>query len=146
VWDLASGRRQAVLTGATGELFSVAVSPDGTRAVSGSSDGTVRVWDLVSSRELAVLAGHRGQVFAVALTRDGTRAVSGGEDASLRVWDLATQTEIACWTAGHPVVGCAPLPGRPFKVGVGLAQGPPVLLELRGTPRPPGSQEPLGQG
>ncbi len=141
VWDLASGQRQAVLTGATGELFSMAVSPDGTRAVSGSSDGTVRVWDLLSGREQAVLTGHRGQVFAVALTPDGARAVSGGEDASVRVWDLATQAEIACWTAAHPVVGCAALPGQPFRVGVGQAQGPPVLLELRFR-----SQEPLGQG
>ena len=124
----------------------MAVTPDGTRAVSGSGDGTVRVWDLVAGREQAVLAGHRGQVFAVALTPDGTRAVSGGEDAWVRVWDLATQAEIAGWTAGHPVVGCAALPRRPLLVGVGQAQGPPVLLELRGTPQPPGDRQAGGRG
>ena len=141
VWDLASGQRQTVLTGATGELFAMAVTPDGTRAVSGSSDGTIRVWDLLSGRELAVLAGHRGQVFAVALSLDGARAVSGGEDATVRVWDLASRAEVARWTAGHPVVGCAVLPGQPFTVGVGQAQGPPILLQLRS-----GAQVPRGQG
>jgi WD40 repeat protein len=158
VWDLAARRELAVLAGHTRPVLSVAVTPDGTRAVSGSSDGTVRVWDLVAAREQAVLVGHRRQVFAVALTPDGTRAVSGGEDASVRVWDLVTQAEIASWTADHPVVGCAALPSQPFKVGVGQAQGPPILLELRETPRPAGdrpaggrvrrhrSQDPLGQG
>jgi hypothetical protein len=41
----------------TGSVLSVAVTADGTRAVSGGLDGTVRVWDLATGREVARWTG-----------------------------------------------------------------------------------------
>jgi WD40 repeat protein len=113
-------------------VWSVAVTPDGSRAVSGSSDGSVRVWDLPSRRARATLAGGIGQVFAVAITPDKTMAVSGGEDGSVQVWDVTSRTELAHWTGKQPVIGCTVLPGRPVRIGVGRRKGPPFLLELLG--------------
>jgi len=80
---------EQVLTGHTGPVWSVAVTADGTRAVSGSDDGTVRVWDLAAGRQQAELTGDDDWVRSVAVTADGTRAVSGGGDGPVRVWDLA---------------------------------------------------------
>jgi WD40 repeat protein len=134
VWDLATGREQVTLTGHTGEVFSVAVTPDATLAVSGSADGSVRIWNPATGREQAALTGHISQVFSVAITPDGTRAVSGGEDGSVRVWDLSISTEVARWIGDYPIIGCTALADRPLKIGVGPRQGPPFLLELRGTP------------
>jgi WD40 repeat protein len=142
VWDLTTGRQQATLTGHTDWVRAVAVSQDGARAVSGSDDGTVRVWDLTTGTEQAALTGHAGEVFSVALTPDGTRAVSGGSDRTVRVWDLTTGTEMARWTADHAVVGCAVLSGRSVKIGVGLGQGRPCVLELHAEPRRPASESP----
>jgi len=42
------------LAGHSGEVFSVSVTPDGRRAVTGSWDNTVRVWDLESGACTAV--------------------------------------------------------------------------------------------
>ena len=53
VWDLAAGREEAVLTGHDGEVFSMAITPDGALAVSGGSDRTVRVWDLAAGAQRA---------------------------------------------------------------------------------------------
>ncbi|MFB3133774.1 MAG: NB-ARC domain-containing protein, partial [Rhodothermales bacterium] len=71
----------------------VAITPDGTRAVSASWDKTLKVWDLTTGIEQQTLSGHQSLVTAVAITPDGTRAVSASWDQTLKVWDLTTGTE-----------------------------------------------------
>ena len=144
LWDLATGAERAVLAGHTGPVWSVAITPDKTLAISGSEDGSVRVWDLATGREEAALPGHAGEVFSVAITPDGTRAFSGGADATVRVWDLASGAEIARWSADHPVIGCAALPGRPLRIGIGQGRGCPCVLELDAAPRRPASESLAG--
>lgn len=62
---------------------------DGRRAVSGSSDGTLRVWDLETGQALKLLKGHNSLVRTVVVV-DERRAISGSDDGTLRVWDLET--------------------------------------------------------
>ena len=50
---LPPGTRLHTLTGHGGRVAAVAVSADGRRAVSGGSDGTVRVWDLATGKQIA---------------------------------------------------------------------------------------------
>jgi serine/threonine-protein kinase len=44
--------------GHTNDVTCVAVSPDGTRLLSGSGDKTVRLWDIATRQQLALLEGH----------------------------------------------------------------------------------------
>jgi WD40 repeat protein len=89
-----AGALLRTLTGHTREVAGVAVTPDGTRAVSASCDGTLKVWDMASGVELHTLAGHTSGVTGVAVTPDGKRAVSASADNTLKVWDIATGVEL----------------------------------------------------
>jgi WD40 repeat protein len=87
------------LAGHTAPPVSLAVSRDGTRALSGGGhgDGAVRVWDIVRGQPVTRFAGHgdKSDVVAVAFTPDATAAISaaGPEDGALRIWDLASGAE-----------------------------------------------------
>lgn len=45
VWDLNKRRLLVTLGGHSVRVFSIAWTPDGTRLISGSSDGTIQIWD-----------------------------------------------------------------------------------------------------
>src|SRR5262249_33067895 len=53
IWDMATGRQQAVLHGHTGWVIAAAFTPDGQALASAGSDRVVQLWDLGAGRELA---------------------------------------------------------------------------------------------
>jgi len=79
IWDATTGEREYVLRGHSGQVTSVALSPDGTRIVSGS-DNTVRLWSAFTGKRENVWRGHSGQVKSVAFSPDGTQIASGSSD------------------------------------------------------------------
>lgn len=83
------------LTGHEDWVNSVAVSPDGKWAASGSDDKTVKIWDLETGQCRATLKGHTDRVNSVAITPDGKRILSGSNDKSVRVWDAGSGREVA---------------------------------------------------
>ena len=75
--------------GHTGFVSAVAVLQDG-RAISGSTDRTIRLWDLETGSCLRTIYGHAARVGGVAVLPDGHRAISGSDDKTLRIWDIDT--------------------------------------------------------
>jgi WD40 repeat protein len=59
----------------TGEILSLAVSPNGTLLASGGEDGRIGLW-ITGGVHLRWLKGHRGHVVALAFSADGTKLVS----------------------------------------------------------------------
>ena len=55
VWEAATGRPLAVLTGQAEKIYSAAFSPDGTMLVTSGADSTARVWDVKAGRKLLQL-------------------------------------------------------------------------------------------
>ncbi len=119
MWNVASGKMARVLEGHRSPIGAVALTPDGTRAVSGSIGArhivrggvvygpehiNLKVWDLRSGDEIHTLEGHRGSIRAIAVTPDGKRAVSAdavslarigsGPAGVVKIWDLEQGREI----------------------------------------------------
>jgi len=78
------------LQGHTDSVNSVYLSPDGRRALSGSSDQTLRLWEVATGQCLRTFQGHTDSVTSVCLSPDGRRALSGSSDQTLRLWEVAT--------------------------------------------------------
>jgi cytochrome c len=76
---------RAQLRGHGGPVRTVAVSPDGSHAVSGSFDATAIVWSLATASAERVLRFHDSAVNAAVFLPDG-RMVTAGEDGSIAVW------------------------------------------------------------
>jgi hypothetical protein len=87
----------SILTAHTGAVACVAISPDGTRAVTGGADHGLWVWDLVNRRELRCLAGHRDRICCVTFSPDGRRILSSGLDQTVRLWDFDAGLELKCF-------------------------------------------------
>jgi WD40 repeat protein len=77
----------AVLRGHTGAVTAVDFSPDGTKIVTASQDGTARVWRSESS-EPRILGRHEKTVQSVAFSPDGKSVVSSSDDGTAKVWSL----------------------------------------------------------
>jgi cytochrome c len=88
----------------------VAVSRDGSRAVSGSFDATAIVWSLASGSAEKVLRFHDSAVNAVAFLADG-RLATAGEDGAIAIWQPgAARPEQVLKGHSAPIVGLAVAP------------------------------------
>lgn len=75
----------AQLRGHGGPVRALAISPDGTRAVSGSFDTSAIRWSLQRNVAEQVMRYHDGAVNAVAFLKDG-RIATAGADAHIALW------------------------------------------------------------
>jgi WD40 repeat protein len=89
IWGL-DGSLAGELVGHEAAISVVRISPDGSTAITASSDKTVRVWDLPARRQRAVLGTHRKQVLALDLDAARDRVWSGGHDGRMNAWRLST--------------------------------------------------------
>jgi WD40 repeat protein/serine/threonine protein kinase len=88
--NLRSGWYVRTFQGHTSGVESVAMSPDGRYAISGSADNTLRLWELSTGKCIRTFEGHTSWVNSVAISPDGRYAISGSDDKTLRQWELST--------------------------------------------------------
>jgi WD40 repeat protein len=86
-----------VFKGHTEAIYSVGFNKDGTLAVTGAFDKTVRLWDPKTGKQLREFSGpsgHQSLVLSVTFNPAGDQIASGGSDNFVRVWDVPLSTPI----------------------------------------------------
>jgi WD40 repeat protein len=74
--------------GHSGNVESVAFSPDDKYLASGSKDKTVKLWSVESQKEITTLQGHSSSVKSVAFSPDGKYLASGSDDKTVKLWSV----------------------------------------------------------
>lgn len=89
------------LTGSTGEIFTLAFSPDGRTIAAGGTDHAVRLWDLATRRQVAALPSTGYTVFTAAFSPRGRLLATAGYDGKVLLWDPAKRLRVATYDTHH---------------------------------------------
>ena len=101
----AGGPLLRTLSGHSEMVNCIEVLPDERRAISGGTEGILRVWDLETGAALHTLRHSKGGVKKILVTTDGSRAICDFVNTwQLRMWNLDDGTELSA-----PVGASAPV-------------------------------------
>jgi hypothetical protein len=98
LWEVSSGKEIRTFAGHSWSVTSVAFSPDGRCALSGSEDKTMKLWEVSSGKEIRTFAGHSKSVNSVAFSPDGRYSLSGSRNDTLKLWEVSSGKEIRTFT------------------------------------------------
>ena len=104
MWDVNTGQRQKTFPGAKGNVFDVAVSPDGKKIAAGFAAGLVIVWDMPSGQIAWTRSEPELSTMGVTFSPDarslavGYGNYSDNQIGRVKVWDVASGKEIRAFT------------------------------------------------
>ncbi len=97
-----------LLKGHTAKVNSASYSPDGSRIITASEDGTAKVWDARNGAELLSLKGHYGMVNTASFSPDGSQIVTTGQEDTVRVWDAESGAALILLKGGDRFASFSP--------------------------------------
>jgi WD40 repeat protein len=98
LWDAASGELRTNLSDNTTQFLSFAYSPDGTRLVTGTSDGQVMVWE-VANRQILLSAPAHDYPPDVLFAPNG-QFVATSDDSNIILWNAVDLAPL--WILQNP--------------------------------------------
>src|SRR5262249_33228106 len=116
------------------QVTSTALSPDGTKLLTGCLDKQARLWDLANGNMERPFPGNTLAVTSGAFSANGARVAAGGADKSLTIWNAADGKEVkkfanlpaAVLSVAFQPAGPTPMP----LVAAGLADNSIRLFDL----------------
>jgi WD40 repeat protein len=87
LWDIATGKRSAVLPGNYSLIDTFAYAPDGS-LIATASGGIVQVWRALDGESLIQLEEHTQEIESLSFSPDNHLLVTASLDHTARVWSL----------------------------------------------------------
>ena len=90
-------------------VWTMELSPNGKRIVSGSKGQKVRLWDVGTEKVVAKWTGNTDIQLSLCWSVDGERVVSGSYDGTIRGWDVESGDTVLVGPikTGHQAVAAA---------------------------------------
>ncbi len=79
------------LDGHTNCVTAVVFTSDGSKIVSGSDDGTIKIWDGTTGEYLSPLESHTSCITSIAISAGDKYIVSSSSDHTIKIWDIDTK-------------------------------------------------------
>jgi len=92
VWNLTNCKLRTNLTGHTGYINSVTVSPDGSLCASGGKDQTAQLWDLSEGKHLYEL--EAGDIINCLLFSPNRYWLCAATEKCIKIWDLESKAVV----------------------------------------------------
>jgi len=105
LWDMETSQKIRDFTSHTGDIMSLALSPDKSRIVSGGCDYMAKVWDIKSGKATHTFQGHESDLNAVSFFPDGNAICTGSDDSSCRLFDTRSYRQLNSYTNESIVCG-----------------------------------------
>ena len=77
---------RSVFSETFGEIYGIALSPEGTQIATGHKDGEVRLWQVADGKLLFRALGHSSTIWSLSFSSDGKTLASGSFDGEIRLW------------------------------------------------------------
>lgn len=86
-----------------GYFGGLAFTPDGTKLLTGSDEGWLRMWDLTQGKEVHRFESDGVGIDSVVMTSNGRYVIAGIIDHTIRAWDIETGDQVMLLRADLPV-------------------------------------------
>ncbi len=97
LWNVANGDCTCVLSCRGSPVHAVAFTSDGTRLLSGSEDGVVRIWDVSTpsaSKEVRAVSAHESGIGTLAISPKGDSYCTGGDDHLVKIFAMGADVPL----------------------------------------------------
>ncbi len=99
LWDVERG--QSVATFTVPDIHDLALSGNGTKAVTIDKVGAVQIWEQARVKSLSGPLGEYSTRARIALSADGNTLILSAPEGTLHVWNLQTNGQLRCVLRGH---------------------------------------------
>lgn len=90
----------------SGQIYSVAISPNNSKLITASADHSICIYDLIGMKLLKRCMEHLGPVYCVKVSSNGEYLATGSMDTTVRLWDITSGKTLRVFSGHTQAITC----------------------------------------